>query len=113
MKLERTRPALGQLASVPWRHGIGGAENLANLNRSENARGYYMDQSRGVARLLANIQRVEPELSMLRAYAQVPEVQRMGDHGENFAALVPTIGKDTKANDAYLAWLRQSASRRD
>ena len=107
VRLQRTRPALGQLALGQWQHGIGSTEDLQNLNQSEDARGYYGDQSRGVAQLLANIQRVEPELSMLHAYAQVPEVQRMGDHGENFAALVQTICKDNSAKDAYLSWLRQ------
>ena len=34
-------------------------------------------------------------------------MQRMGDHGENFAAPVRTICKDNRANDAYLSWLRQ------
>ena len=107
VRLQRTRPALGQLARGQWQRGIGGAEDVESLKRSEGARAYCMDQSRGVARLFANIQRVEPELSMLRTYAQVSEVQRMGDHGENFAALVRTICKDNRAKDAYLSWLRQ------
>ena len=107
VRLQRTRPALGQLALGQWRHGIGSTDDLQSLNESANARGYYTDQARGVARLLANIQRVEPELSMLHAYGQIPEVQRMGDHGENFAALVQTICKDNRAKEAYLSWLRQ------
>ena len=107
VKLQRTRPALEQLARAVWRHGIGGAEDVEQVNRSQGARAYYMDQSRGVARLLANIQPMEPELPMLRAYSQVPEVQRMGDRGENFAALIQTICKDAKKKDAYLSWLRQ------
>lgn len=107
VKLQRTRPALGQLARSHWRYGFGGAEGIEGLNRSADARGYYMDQSRGVARLLANIQPVEPELSMLRAYSQAAEVQRMGERGENFAALVQTICKDDRTKDAYLSWLRQ------
>ena len=60
-----------------------------------------------MARLLANLQRVEPELPMLRAYSQVADVQRMGDRGENFAALVKAICNDGSAKDAYLSWLRQ------
>ncbi len=107
VKLQRTRPALGQLARAGWRHGIGGAEDVEQLNRSADARGYYVDKSRGVARLLANIQPVEPELPMLRAYSQVGDVQRMGDRGENFAALVQTICQDGRTKDAYLSWLRQ------
>ena len=107
VELQRTRPALGQLARSQWRYGFGGPEGVEGLNRSADARGYYMDQSRGVARLLANIQPVEPESPMLRAYSQVSDVQRMGDRGENFAALVQTICKDERTKDAYLSWLRQ------
>lgn len=107
MELQRTRPALGQLARSHWRYGFGGSEGIEGLNRSADARAYYMDQSRGVARLLANIQPVEPELPMLRAYSKFAEVQRMGERGENFAALVQTLCKDDKAKDAYLSWLRQ------
>jgi hypothetical protein len=107
VKLQRTGPALGQFVRAAWRHGIGGAEDVERINRSSDARGYYMDQARGVAKLLANIQPVEPELPMIRAYSKVSEVQRMGDRGENFAALVQTICKDGRAKDAYLSWLRQ------
>jgi len=31
----------------------------------------------------------------------------MGEHGENFAALIKTLCEDDKAKDAYLSWLRQ------
>ena len=31
----------------------------------------------------------------------------MGNHGENFAALIKTICQDEKLKDTYLAWLRQ------
>ena len=31
----------------------------------------------------------------------------MGDHGENFAALIHTLCQDDKTKDAYLSWLRQ------
>ena len=107
VKLQRTSPVLGQLARGEWQHGIGRAEDVESLNRSEGTRAYYRDQARGVARLLANIQPVEPELPMLRAYSRVADVQRMGERGENFAALVQTICKDDRASAAYLSWLRQ------
>ena len=107
LKLQRARPALGQLTRSQWQYGFGDAEHFANLKRSEAARGGCVDHARGVSRLLANIQPVEPALPMLRAYSKVSEVQRMGDRGENFAALVQTVCKDGKAKDAYLSWLRQ------
>jgi len=51
--------------------------------------------------------RVELELPMLRGYSKLTEAQRMGERGENFAALVQTICKDDRTKDAYLSWLRQ------
>ena len=60
-----------------------------------------------VATLLANSQRLDPTPSILRGYSQAHQIQRMGEHGENFAALVKTLCQDPKAKDAYLAWLRQ------
>lgn len=107
LKLQRARPALGQLTRGQWRYGFGDAEQFANLKRSEAARRVCIDHARGVSRLLANIQPVEPTLPMLRAYSKVSEAQRMGDRGENFAALVQTICKDEGAKGACLSWLRQ------
>ena len=110
VELQPTRPALGQVARGPRDRGIGvaGSEgDPATLKRSQQMRGARVDQARGVAKLLANIQRLEPELPLLRNYSQVAEVQRMGDRGENFAALVQTISQNDKAKDAYLSWLRQ------
>lgn len=60
-----------------------------------------------VATLLANSQRLDPTPSILRGYSQAHQIQRMGEHGENFAALVKTLCQDPKAKDAYLSWLRQ------
>ena len=107
VQLRRTRPVLGQLGRGQWKRGIGGAEDVVTLRQSDAARANCVEQARGVARLLTNIQRVEPELPMLQDYSQVGEVQRMGDRGENFAALVQTICKNDRTKDAYLSWLRQ------
>jgi len=57
--------------------------------------------------LLSNMQRIDPSPAELRKYSQAHQIQRMGERGENFAALVSTICKDPKAKDAYLSWLRQ------
>ncbi len=107
VKLRPTRPALGQLSRGEWQYGFGGVEDFANLKPADAVRARCVDHARGVARLLANLQRVEPELPMLRAYSQVADVRRMGEQGENFAALVQAICKDARAKDAYLSWLRQ------
>ena len=106
-EVQRTRPALVQLARGIWEFGIGRAEDLLKLTRSEPALDRSCAHGRGIARLLANIQPVGPELSTLRDYSRVAEVQRMGERGEDFAALVQVICKDNKAKEAYLSWLRQ------
>jgi len=60
-----------------------------------------------LAELFANMQRLDPSPSLLRAYSQAQRILRMGERGENFAALVRTICTEEKTKDAYLAWLRQ------
>ena len=58
-------------------------------------------------RALTNAQHVDLTPDVLRSYAQYKQVERMGDHGENFAALVSVICQDPATKDAYLSWLRQ------
>ncbi len=65
------------------------------------------DIARRVAAHLANTQRVEPSLATLRQYSAAQEIHRMGDHGEDFAAIVKAIGREKKIKDAYLAWIRE------
>ena len=67
----------------------------------------HADVASGVAALLANVQRVAPDPERLRSYSDSRLVRRMGDHGENFAALIRTICQDREAKDAYLSWLHQ------
>ena len=105
--VQLTRPVLEQIAgSVRYRHidAVGGG---ATLEESDVQHLVYEEQAGAVAKLLANIQPVAPEMPTLRAYSQVADVQRMGEGGENFAALVQTICKDDRSKDAYLSWLRQ------
>ncbi|MDP8240079.1 MAG: ATP-binding protein [Candidatus Hatepunaea meridiana] len=56
---------------------------------------------------LIDIQRFDPLLSILRTYSKSAYAKRMGDHGENFAALVNTIISDEYTKSAYLSWLKQ------
>ena len=108
VQLQRTSPALGQL-SGPWHDGSGAGSTNDTPGPAappDNNLGwtYLVDD---VVGSLANIQEVEPESRRLREYSQVTQVGRMGDHGENFAALVQTICQDEQTKDAYLSWLRQ------
>lgn len=58
-------------------------------------------------RALTNSQRIDPSPALLREYSKAQAVKRMGERGENFAALVKAILGDEAARSAYLAWLRQ------
>jgi predicted ATPase len=62
---------------------------------------------RDVARALADIQRIDPSPALLREYSKAYEVKRMGEHGENFAALLRMICADPGTKEAYLSWMRE------
>lgn len=72
-----------------------------------NFKSYIVASAAGVLALLANTQHLAPSAPVLREYSRSHQVQRLGDHGENFAALIQTICRDAKTKDAYLSWLRQ------
>ena len=44
---------------------------------------------------------------MLKQYSTVDQIRRLGEHGENFAALVRTICREERRKEAYLAWLQE------
>jgi len=90
LEFERARPALVQLARA------NGGVRRTDAERAAE-----------VARLLADMQRLDPSPAVLREYSRAHQVQRMGERGENFAALVSALGSDAAARDAYLSWLRQ------
>lgn len=58
-------------------------------------------------RALSNTQRIDPSPFELRKYSQAQHVKRMGERGENFAALVRAIESDQKTRSAYVSWLKQ------
>ena len=60
-----------------------------------------------VTGLLTNTQTLELSAALLRRYADVQYARRMGDRGENFAALVHTLCQDAETKEAYLSWLRE------
>lgn len=57
--------------------------------------------------VFTDMQRVEPNPAILRQYSQYQSAERMGEQGENFAALVQAILEDPDTSSAYLSWLRQ------
>jgi predicted ATPase len=60
-----------------------------------------------VAHALADMQRIDPSPGLLRLYSQAYEIKRMGEHGENFAALIRMICNDPATKAAYLSWLQE------
>lgn len=59
-----------------------------------------------ISEIFANTQRLDPAPTLLRDYSQAQNVTRMGERGENFAALVRTICENPATKDAYLTWLK-------
>jgi predicted ATPase len=65
------------------------------------------DVASDLLRDLGNLQQLFPVADLLRDYSQAPFAQRMGDRGENFAAVVNAIIADRELHSAYFSWLRQ------
>ena len=105
---EGTPPLLGE--RPPW-YSRGDAETHQSLHRlPQDIRSELLSSARfssALAGAFSNAQRLDLAPDMLRHYAQPTPVRRMGNHGENFAALIKTICEDHGTRDAYLSWLRQ------
>jgi energy-coupling factor transporter ATP-binding protein EcfA2 len=87
--LEKARPALGQ-----WlRSTFVAKEDHRLLGECK--------------RFLGNVQRINPVPDVLRDYSRAYTARRIGERGENFAALVKTILSEKESKNAYLSWLRQ------
>ena len=67
--------------------------------------------SRQLARVFTNMERINPSPSLLREYSKAYEIERMGESGENFAALVRMICAAPDTKEAYLQWLREMRPR--
>ena len=78
-----------------------------DLEKASKAINIIVERRCRLARSLSNAQQIDPALSKLRGYSQYDQAFRMGNYGENFAALIKTICQDGPTKDAYLSWLRQ------
>ena len=85
----RSRPVLGQFEN---------AEGVTSARAATAAE---------VAEQLADMQRIDPSPAILRGYAQAQAVDRMGERGENFAALIEVICRDKGNKASYVEWLRE------
>ncbi len=63
-----------------------------------------------VARALSNVQQLDPLPHIIREHSESNQVDRMGDHGEGFMALVHAIYRDDDTRDQYLSWMREFSS---
>ena len=95
---------LSQLYANASSLGVDNAELLEKMPPDLVAR---MRFSNSLAKLFSNVQRIDPDPRILRSYSQPLEVHRMGERGENFAALVKTICEDEETKGYYLSWLRE------
>ncbi|MDE0223410.1 MAG: AAA family ATPase [Spirochaetaceae bacterium] len=86
---DSVRPAIGQLA-----------DRLTEFSKS------HRNLAADVTEFLASTQRIDPTPQVLQQYSSAHRVLRLGDRGENFAALVRTICEDERAKSGYLSWLQ-------
>ena len=106
-------PSLGQVISEKIE--LGSSEPLWGTSLSErpspqsvlvrNGSGAQSEIAKELTRALGNMQHLAPVASLLRAYSQTRLAQRMGERGENFAAVVQSIVQDERLRSAYLSWL--------
>lgn len=89
VEFDRSRPILGQLN----RRGDVSEEHGKILDALVNT--------------LSNTQRIDPVPEILRGYSKAQSIRRMGERGENFAALVKTICEIPEHREAFVAWLRE------
>jgi len=89
MDFERSGPILGQI----WRKPECSPKDRALLQEC--------------AVVLADVQYSDPNPLYLREYASVLAADRLGDRGENFAAVMNQICGDLEAKSGLLAWLRE------
>lgn len=88
LQFEKNRPVLHQLA------------------QRSSTKASYKTLIESLVTGLTNTQRIEPIPAELRKYSVSQSVGRMGERGENFAALVKTVIADPKSKSGYLSWLQ-------
>ena len=104
LKVEYQHGGRGRPRHLPFERSRPVLRQFEGANRVESQHGAITAR---VADVLADMQRVDPTPTILRGYSQARQVDRMGEHGENFAALVRGICADPDAEGGYLEWLRE------
>jgi hypothetical protein len=67
----------------------------------------HRDAIQRAVELLQDTQKLDLVPTVLREYSRQLQTERIGEHGENFAALVKSILSDTTKREAFNAWLRK------
>ena len=101
-RFERARPVLGQIAGG----SLWDTVSISTLTRMDDVK-WQTDCASRVAASLASAQSLDPMPARLRSYADDPRARRMGEHGENFAALVDWLCQNEETRQAYLSWLQE------
>ena len=104
LKVEYRRGGRGRPPHLPFERSTPVLRQFEGAKRVESQ--HRMAAGR-VAGVLADMQRIDPAPTVLRGYSQPRQVDRMGEHGENFAALVRGICADPDSEGGYLDWLRE------
>ncbi len=104
LKVEYQHGGRGRPRHLPFERSRPVLRQFEGANRVESQHGAITAR---VADVLADMQRVDPTPTILRGYSQARQVDRMGEHGENFAALVRGICADPDVGGGYLDWLRE------
>ena len=100
--VEYNRPGPGRHPHVQFDKG---KPVLSQITRKCKPR--HAEQVRALLALLSNCQRLDPSPAILREYSSGREARRIGERGENFAALVKTILDDEVTAAAYRSWLER------
>ena len=93
----------GAMFQAPLSQGRSGTDSIARLSGIE-------EQANGVASAIAGILPLDLSPTVLRESTQAEGVDRIGDRGENFAALVQSICRIPEYKDSLLWWLQQLLS---
>jgi Predicted ATPase len=65
-----------------------------------------LDKIKALENLFASMQHLDFRPENLRAYSRDYVISRIGEHGEDFAAVVKAICADEKKKGAYLSWMK-------
>jgi predicted ATPase len=99
----------GLIGHAGNRFSVAALESVLTQSARGNPRGWSKEDvalAGQISRLLANTQHLQPSPEVLRQYSRAQQVSRMGDQGEQFAALVRQICQDVVNKAAYLSWLQ-------